>query len=247
MASTETARFLSIPRPLRSLRWIEKYFYLGMSLLIAAVVVYGFSGTVDRKLIHAHPRVPILLWIHAIIFSTWVVFYILQSALVRTRRLRLHRNVGWAGAVLGTAMILVGPWVAVVMARFDINQLHRANRDAFLIIPLFDMAVFATCFGLAILWRSYPERHRRLLLIATSALTGAAFGRLSFMHAPVSFYGGIDVLIMLGVLRDVVINRRIHTVYLIAIPLLVAGQMAVAHIFLHRSAFWITMAHGLLG
>jgi len=159
----------------------------------------------------------------------------------------LHRTLGWAGAALGTSMVVVGPWVAVVMARFDTSQLHRANRDAFLIVPLSDMAVFAICFGLAILWRRVPERHRRLMLIATYALTGAAFGRMPLMHTPLYFYGGIDGLILLGALRDLAVSRRIHPVYLVAIPLLVAEQTAVAQVFLHRSALWIGISHRLLG
>ncbi len=247
MASTQTVRAFSVSQPSISLRWVEKYFYLCMSLLIAAVVIYGFSHTVENKLIHANPRRPILLWVHAILFSSWVAFYITQSVLVRIRKVELHRTLGWAGAALGTSMIVVGPWVAVLMARFDTSQLHRANRDAFLIVPLSDMAAFAICFGLAILWRKVPERHRRLMLIATCVLTGAAFGRIAVMHSPLSFYGGVDGLILLGALRDLAVSRRIHTVYLIAIPLLVAAQTAAAQVFLHRSAFWISIAHGLLG
>ncbi len=247
MASTQTVRVFSVSQPSVSLRWVEKYFYLCMSLLIAAVVVYGFSLTVDNKLIHANPRRPILLRVHAILFSSWVAFYITQSVLVRIRKVELHRSLGWVGAALGTSMVVVGPWVAVVMARFDTSQLQRANRDAFLIVPLSDMAVFAICFGLAILCRKVPERHRRLMLIATCVLMGAAFGRIPIMHSPLYFYGGVDGLILLGVLRDLAVSRRIHTVYLIAIPLLIAVQTAAAQVFLHRSAFWIRIAHRLLG
>ena len=99
------------------------------------------------------------------------------------------------------------------MARFDTNQLHRPNRDAFLIVPLLDILAFAIFLGLAILWRKNPERHRRLTLIASCVLTGAAFGRMPLMHAPLSFYGGIDGLILLGVSRDLFVSRRVHTVY----------------------------------
>lgn len=247
MASTETLRVFSVSQPSISLRWLEKYFYFCLSLVIAAVVVYGFGHTVESKLIHGNPRRPILLWVHAFLFSGWVAFYIAQSVLVRIRRVKLHRTLGWAGAALGTSMVVTGPWVAVVMARFDTNQLHRANRDAFLIVPLSDMVVFAICFGLAVLWRTKPERHRRLMLIATCALTGAAFGRMPVMHAPLYFYSGIDGLILLGVLRDLAVSRRIHTIYLIAIPLLIAWQTVAGEIFMHRAGFWIRIAHGLLG
>jgi hypothetical protein len=244
--ATETLRVSSISQPSISLRWLEEYFYFGMSLLVAAVVLYGFGHTVDSRLIHGNPPRPILLWVHAYLFSGWVAFYITQSVLVRIRRVKFHRTLGWAGAALGTSMVVIGPWVAVVMARFDTNQLHRANRDAFLIVPLTDMVVFAICFGLAILWRKKPERHRRLMLIATCALTGAAFGRMPMMHAPLYFYSGIDGLILLGLLRDLAVSGRIHNLYLIAIPLLVAAQTAAAQIFLHKAGFWVRIAHGLL-
>ena len=83
MASTETVRVLSLSPPFISLRWVEKYFYLCMSLLIAAVVVYGFSHTIENKLIHGNPRRPILLWVHAVLFSSWVGFYIVVLSMQR--------------------------------------------------------------------------------------------------------------------------------------------------------------------
>jgi hypothetical protein len=85
------------------------------------------------------------------------------------------------------------------------------------------------------------------MLIATCALTGAAFGRMPTMHAPLYFYSGVDGLILLGVLRDLAVSHRIHSVYMIAIPLLVAGQTAAAQVFLHRTSFWISIAHRLVG
>jgi len=217
-----------------------------MSLVIAAVVAYGFSHTIDRRLIHASPRPPILLWMHALVFSTWVGFYILQSALIRLRKVKLHRKLGWVGAALGSSMVVLGVWVAVVMARFDTNQLHRPNRDAFLIVPLFDILEFAIFLGLAILWRKNPDRHPRLLLIASCVLTGAAFGRMPLMHAPLNFYGGIDGLILLGVLRDLLVSRRVHAVYLVALPLLMIAQAVAAQAFLHRAASWLRIAHALI-
>jgi hypothetical protein len=238
---------LSVDDSPRFVRLAEKYFYFAMSLLIAAVVIYGFSNTIDHRLIHANPRPPMLLWVHAALFSSWVAFYILQSTLVRIRKLKIHRTLGWVGAALGTSMVAVGPWVAVVMARFDTIQLHRPNRDAFLLVPLTDILAFAIFFGLAIVWRKNPERHRRLMLIGTCVLTGAAFGRMPLMHSALHFYGGIDGLILLGASRDLLVSRRIHPVYLIAIPLLVAAQTAVAQIFIHRAAFWIRISHALLG
>jgi hypothetical protein len=162
------------------------------------------------------------------------------------RKVKLHRTLGWLGAALGTSMVVLGFWVAVVMARFDTSQLHRANRDAFLIVQFLDILAFGVSLGLAVLWRKNSERHRRLMLIGSCALCGAAFGRMPLMHSPLYFYGGIDGLILLGALRDLVVSRRIHTVYLIALPLLLAAQVVAAQIFLHKTALWIRIVHTML-
>ena len=41
-------------------RFLNKYFYFCMSLLIAAVVMYGFSHTVNENLLHATPPRPLI-------------------------------------------------------------------------------------------------------------------------------------------------------------------------------------------
>ena len=145
-----------------------------MSLLIAAIVVYGFSHTVDKNLIHPAVPPPFLLNVHAAVFSTWLVFFILQTALVRTRQVRWHRRVGWFGAALGVAIAVLGTSTAITMARFNTLQLHASHEDSNLMIPLFDMLCFTPTFALAIYWRKQAELHRRLMFIATCALTPAA-------------------------------------------------------------------------
>lgn len=157
---------------------LDRYFYFAISLFVAAIVVWGFSHSVNANLLHAAVPRPFLLWIHAAVFSGWVVFFILQSTLIRTHRVRWHRTAGWFGAALGTSMIFLGTATTIVMGRFDTVQLHLPGTDAFLIIPFFDMAAFAVCFGLAVYWRRKPELHRRLIFIATCGLLDPAFGRI---------------------------------------------------------------------
>ena len=43
--------------------FLSRYFYLVMSLVLAAIVILGFSRTVNIFLIHANPPRPLLLWI----------------------------------------------------------------------------------------------------------------------------------------------------------------------------------------
>jgi hypothetical protein len=230
----------------RAASLLAKYFYLFMSLLIAAVVVYGFSFTMGKRLFHPTSAPPTVLYFHAAIFYGWLMFFILQSALVRARKVKLHRALGWFGAALGVLMVLVGTYTAIHMTNVHIARDHSDTAAADLIVPLWDMLCFTITFGLAVFWRIKPEYHRRLVLVATCVLTAAAFGRLPSHLVGDYFYAGVDLLILLGVMRDLVVNRRVHPVYLVALPLLIAGQTIVMYTDVHNSPWWLAIAHGLL-
>jgi len=229
---------------------LNRYFYFFMSLLIAVTVIYGFGHTINDNLLHAVVPRPWLLSLHACIFSGWVLFLILQSALVRTHHVGLHRTLGWFGAALGASMPIVGIATAIAMARFKIQQLHapvQATED-FIIVPLWDISCFTVAFTLAILWRRKPEFHRRLILVATCALMAAAFGRFPLQILPGNtFYAGVDALIVLGVVRDLVVDRRIHKVYVYALPIFIVGQIVVVQIMTRQPAFWTRIAYAIVG
>jgi hypothetical protein len=226
---------------------VDKYFYFSMSLLIAGIVLWGFSHTVNENLFYpAVPR-PLILWFHAAAFSAWVLFFIFQSALVRTHNVKWHRFFGWFGAGLGTAMVLLGVTTAIIMGRFDTFVKHEPGSDAFLIVPFFDIATFTTFFSLAVLWRKKPEFHRRLIFIATCGLLSAAFGRFQYLSDHNLFYAGVDSLILLGVVRDLLVNQRVHRVYIIALPVLIACQAFVVYTMASGSAWWVKIADKILG
>jgi hypothetical protein len=234
--------------PARHAGLLDKYFYFFMSLLIAVVVVYGFSHTVNRNLFHpAVPR-PFLLSIHAAVFSAWVLFFIFQSALVRTHNVKLHRITGWFGVALGIVMPVLGVSTAITMDRFEIHRLHETDVAPFLIVPLYDVIAFFIPFALAIYCRKKPEFHRRLMLLATCALTAAAFGRFPEQILPYPwFYSGVDLLILLGVAHDLIVNRRVHKVYLYGLPAFVLCQAIVTYTFFTNAPWWMKIANAILG
>lgn len=225
----------------------ERYFYFFMSLLIAVVVAFGFSQTIDMNLIHPTIPRPFLLYVHAAVFTGWLLFFILQTALVRTSNVQIHRTIGTFGIAMGVGIPLLGVATALTMARFDIEKLHSPTAATDMIVPLFDMVAFASTFSLAIYWRKKPELHRRLILVATCALTAAGFGRFPAWILPEnSFYAGVDLLILLGVARDLIVNRKIHTVYAYVLPAFIVGQTVVLYAGLHRPALWVSIAHLIL-
>jgi hypothetical protein len=226
---------------------VDKYFYFAMSLVVAAIVVWGFSHTVDQNLFHAAVPRPLLLWFHGGAFSAWVLFFIFQSALVRTRNVKWHRFFGWFGLGLAAVMVPLGVATSIVMGRFDIHTLHAPGVDAFMIDPWYDMVAFAALFSLAVLWRKKPEFHRRLIFIATCGLLDAAFGRIDYIFNHNLYFWCLDGVILLGVLRDLVVNGRIHKVYLVTLPVLIVCQMFVVHTYASASGWWVRIADRILG
>jgi hypothetical protein len=225
---------------------VDKYFYFAMSLLVAAIVVWGFSHSINKNLFHpALPR-PFLLWIHGAAFSGWVAFYIFQSALIRTRNVKWHRFFGWFGVGLAAVMVPLGFIIAVIMGRFDAVQLHQPDA-AFLSVPFGDMIAFAVCTALALYWRKRPELHRRLLFIATCALLDAPFGRIDYIFDHSLFYVCLDSVILLGVVRDLLVNRRVHMVYRVVLPVMVVFQVFIIYIWRDHPSWWLKMCQSILG
>lgn len=210
------------------------WFYFFMSLLIAVIVVYGFAQRADRQLIHPlHPK-PLVMWIHAVVFSAWVLFYMAQSALIRAGKIRLHQRMGWFGAVLGTSLPIFGTVTTVLMRRFDMQYGDLRSIAPNLTVGLMDMVSFTVPFALAVFWRRKPERHRRLILVATCTLTAAAFVRFPpFFHPWPWYHLGVDFLIVVAMMRDLIVERRIHPVYLCSLPLLVVAQVTVMNTVFH--------------
>jgi hypothetical protein len=226
---------------------VDRYFYFAISLLLAAIVVFGFSRTVGDHLLHAAPARPLLLWIHGAAFSAWVVFYIFQSALVRTRNVKWHRFFGWFGTGLAAFMIPLGVIIAVIMARFNVHILHETGIETFLAIPFFDMLAFSLFVGFAIYWRKQPELHRRLLFIATCGLMDAAFGRFDTIFNHNLYYLCLDGVMLLGVVRDLLVNRSVHKLYRVVLPPLWIAQALTIYLYAGSPAWWLRLTRSIVG
>lgn len=245
MAITAPVPLIGVAGKSTIVRVLEKQFYFLMSILIAVVVFYGFSHTVNKNLIHPAIQKPWILWVHGIVFSAWLLFFILQSALVRARSVRWHRNVGWFGAALGASMFFLGISTTLSMARLYLHQLHKTEAN-FLIVPFWDITCFAVCFAVAIAWRRKPEHHRRMMLLATCALTAAGWGRYPLLSTG-GFYAGVDFLLVLGIARDLIVNRRVHAVYKVGLPVFVAGQAFAMFVLITKPEWWMKFAFAIVG
>jgi len=218
--------------------FLSRYFYFGMTLLMAGLAAGGFSHTVDARLLHAKPPRPLLLWFHAAAFSAWVVLFIVQSALVRVRLVRVHRTLGWFGAALAAIMVVSGVIVSVVVLRLDKILLHRNDIGSFLSILWCDMIIFGACMALAIYFRKRPEYHRRLVFLASSQLMQAAFVRFHYIGYHDLFFPALDLLVVCGILRDLTVDGRVNKVYLYVCPAMIFLQGLATYLERMMPTWW---------
>jgi hypothetical protein len=228
-------------------RFLSRYFYFCMTLLMAVLAVWGFSHTVDARLLHADPPRPLLLWFHAAAFSAWIVLFMAQSALVRVRKVSVHRTLGWFGAALAATMVASGFVVSVVMLRLDMAAFHRKNIASFLSVLWCDMMIFGACMALAIYFRKRPEYHRRLVFMASCQLMQAAFVRFNYLGYHDLFYPALDVLVVAGILRDLVLDGRINRIYLYVFPAMIVLQALATYLERVNPSWWQAATLAILG
>jgi hypothetical protein len=181
-------------------------FFLTMAIVMALTVVAGFSLQLaaGRSSFGAPP----LVHLHAVVFFGWVTLFVTQNLLVTRGSIALHRRLGWIGAAWASAMIVIGIYITVTMA--------RNGTTPFFFLPAYFLVMNALsilCFGglvaAAILLRKRTEWHRRLLYCAMAVLTGPAFGRLLPMPllAPYAQWG-VFAAVMLWPLIAIIADLR---------------------------------------
>jgi hypothetical protein len=213
-------------------------FYLVMSLLMAAIIVGGFSRTVPDDF--AQPSgLPLLLYAHGIVFTLWIVLFVSQPAFIVRGSLKLHRKIGMFGAVLAAAMVVMG--VAATLHSIRHNTLPSFFPPRiFLVMNIIGIGVFGALVAAGIKTRRKADWHRRLMLCATVSILGPGVGRLLPMEsfgskAPMVMFGVIALFALAGPLNDLLTARKVHPAYYwgvttIMVSMLVTGPIAFSPI-----------------
>ena len=221
---------------------VGRSFHLALMIAITAVVLYGFSHTVDADIIHPAQKQPLILYVHVAVFTTWLLVLMTQTALIWARNPRLHRTLGWCAVGFAAGLVAVGLATTVAMGRV---QVERMGPEAgfFIYRPLADVVFFCAAFGLAIHWRRRPDFHCRLMVLAACALTPPAISRIPGVPTLSMVYLGTDLLVLAAILHDLVTLRRVHAVYRWGVGIGAAGQFALLLVMSTRPEPFAAFAH----
>jgi hypothetical protein len=147
----------------------ERQFFGGMAAAMAIATFIGFAPTYYLSTFTRAPALGIIVHIHGIVFSTWMLLFLTQTMLVAAERRDLHRKMGIMGALLACSVVVLGVAVAIESGRAGHGPPDR-NQPVFLIFPLTLMLIFGSFTTFAIINRQL-RRSRASVVCCISRLS----------------------------------------------------------------------------
>lgn len=199
-----------------------------------ALVFAGFSRTFFLKYVFDTPSLPLLLHVHGWVMTSWFVLFLVQAGLIASGNIKLHRRLGVFSACLAVAVVVLGSIVAVHAARIGHGP-PGIPSASFLIVPLFDMLVFAMLIGSALLLRRRRDFHKRLMLLATLSILTAAIVRIpvaGIERQLVTAASLMIVIVIACIAWDTWRNRHLHPAFAVGAALIVISwplRLALSH------------------
>ena len=218
-----------------------------LALGIAAVAFVGFARTYYLKSVFGTGALPLVVHLHGLIMSTWIVVFAAQTWLIAARRTAWHRRLGAGAAVLAVLIILTGAALTLMGLEREIQAHVRGRWHYLLLINAVNLLLFGAFVGSGLALRARADVHKRLMLLAAVTLLAPAAARIAllFGHAPLpqflAFYASIAVCVLADTLR----HGRLH-------PVLGWGGLAVIAVFqlaffAVQTPLWMSLVYRVFG
>jgi len=183
-----------------------------------AVVFAGFARTLFLRFLFASPGMPVYLYIHGLLFSTWFVLFFIQTRLIASRRVDLHRRLG----MLGAGIAVLGVPVAVGVAIHAGKRVYETQSRPFsmeappLALDLGACLAFTVFIGLALYFRRRNDVHKRLMLLGSCSILLPALGRIPALFSVRGLWGMVgfaEIIPLTFILCDTVRCKRLHPAF----------------------------------
>jgi hypothetical protein len=221
-------------------------FFFWLSVLLLSFLLIGFAPTLYFRAFTDPAPIPAYLHAHGVVLTSWYVWLVVQTSMVRADRTTTHRRLG----VIGAAVVIAGP-----MATFGVvGRVHAAGLDwdtDMSVIPALgiegvpmvnfvsqvvwanfaSIVVFAGLLAAGILLRRTPQAHKRLIVLASIAIVGPALARISRWPVLGGEDGPFVPLVLVGLLlaviaHDLLVERRLHGATWIGCGVIVLAAIA---------------------
>jgi hypothetical protein len=176
-------------------------FYFWMAIALALTAFIGFSRSYFLQHWTSAPPLPLVVHVHGLLGSAFMLLFVAQTALIARGRTDLHRRLGVGGLIIAVLFFLSAFPAGIAMAHVR-GETHEAIVR--LALPFVAAPVFIVLIAAAVVFRRRPEVHKRLMLFAAIDAVIPAIGRLPLLdaYAPLSFLAIIILFLLAVVVRD---------------------------------------------
>jgi hypothetical protein len=224
----------------------DRRLFTTAAIALPLIVLAGFGRTYYLKGLFDVPPLPSrLVHLHGLLMTAWVALFVTQVWLISSKRVRLHRRLGYSGIGLGMLIVAVGFVTALRSAKYgSASTPPEIPPLVFLAVPLFDLLLFAVFFGGAIYFRRHAAEHKRLMLLTAIGLLPPAVARIPIASlqalGPLWFFGVPTVAASLCVGLDWRRHGRVNTVFLVGTIVLILSF--IVRLMVMGTAAWLQLA-----
>ncbi len=165
-------------------------------------------GTDLSRFAHENPTAPNILYVHADVFTRWMLLLTAQVLLVLRHRIEWHRKFGWFLAGWACLMAVLGPWAAFASDAASLNSGHGLPPQ-FLSVNFVDIGGFLVLLAWGIALRKNPAAHKRMMILSSVSLADPGFARFSNFLIPAAphsvaiwffyvFYGNVLLIVLMA-------------------------------------------------
>ena len=187
--------------------------------IVASVVVFaGFARTFFLRVLFAPRALPLYLYVHGLLFTSWFILFFIQVRLIAAQRADLHRRLGVLTAGVGGLAIPVALGVAIHAGK-RVYQLHAkpfSLEACPLALDLGACLAFTVFVATALFLRRRTDSHKRLMLLASCSILLPAFGRTPTLLQAYGLWGLVgftEIVPVAFIVYDTVRHRRLHPTF----------------------------------
>ena len=228
----------------------DRRLYAGVAAGTALIIFVGFAQTYYLKGLFGTPQLRLLLHIHGLVMTAWLVLFFVQVRLVAMRRTDLHRRLGVVGAVVAGLVLIVGTAVALSQGHLHLAENETLSEPplVFLPVPVGILLLFGTFVTAAILLRRRSDSHKRLMALSCLSILPPGIDRLPLHFIEnagrLTLFGLNDLCVVICVAYDAFKNRRLHPAWVWGCALFVSLQILT--LMIRDTPVWLRIAGWML-
>jgi hypothetical protein len=233
----------------------DRLYYISASLLFVALTAIGFSAFLLRGKEFGDDPIPdhtkVFVVGHGVALLTWIVLFPVQSFLVASRQVRIHRTLGWFAVGVAAIVVTFGTCAAVASVRDHPNESVVGLPYPQFLLPMFaEMLAFTVFVTLGVAYRKRSKVHAPFMMLATLSVISGSTSRIPATypifgeHGWVGLFGCPAAIAAILLIVKYAIDRRVDWIFAAGGVVLYSAYFVIMHAA--QGPTWVQIAANIV-